>query len=510
MEIDLNYIQKTPEELIQLVYRLAAELSTSNAELSSYREKYDYLVEQLRLAKQQRFGASSEKNQQQADLFDEAGIELPEDVKETITEHHEEDASDSNKKKRPARKPLPADLPREVIVHDLPAAEKICACGNELVRIGEEISEQVKYIPAKLSVVQHVRPKYSCKPCQENVKIAAMPQLLLPKSLATPELVAHILVAKYMDHIPLYRQETIWQRIGLELPRSSLCGWIVKTAELCAPLVKQLHNKIIQYDYIQADETSLQVLNETDRANTSKSTMWVYKGADLAHPCVVFEYQETRGGYHAQTFLKEFKGYLQTDAYSGYHFAEQDDAILPLGCLAHARRPFAELGKLSKKPGLALEAIHYFGRLYAIEKHARENRLSYQQRYELRHQQAPPIFDEFKIWLETHLTKVPKQHKLGQGIQYLLRHWNKLTHYLKDGRLEIDNNKVENLIRPLALGRKNWLFAGSPAGAKAAAIFYSLIATCKLNAVEPYHYFCQMLPLIRLCKTDEDYKKLLP
>lgn len=493
--------------LIQLVYRLAAELSTSHAELSSYREKYNYLIEQLCLAKQQRFSPSSEKNLQQGDLFDEAGIELPDEVKEMIVGNNEEN---SPKKKRSSRKPLPADLPREVIVHDLPAPEKICTCGNELVRIGEEISEQLKYIPAKLSVTQHVRPKYACKPCQETVKIAAMPELLLPKSLATPELVAHILVAKYVDHIPLYRQETIWQCIGLDMPRSSLCGWIIKTAELCTPLVKQLHNKLIQYDLIQADESSLQVLNEAGRANISQSTMWVYKGGNPAYPCVMFDYQETRGGYHAQNFLKGFKGYLQTDAYSGYNFTEQDNAIFSLGCLAHARRPFADLAKLSKKAGLAGEALYYFRCLYAIEKQARVAGLSYQQRYALRHQQAPPIFTEFKNWLEAHIAKVPKQHKLGQGIQYMLRHWQKLTLYLKDGRLEIDNNAVENLIRPLALDRKNWLFAGSPNGAKAAAIFYSLIATCKLNDREPYEYFCQMLPLIRLCKSDEDYNKLLP
>jgi transposase len=301
MEINVNSLPKTPEELIQLVYRLTAELS-------SYKEKYTYLVEQVRLAKQQRFSFSSEKSLLQADLFDEAGIELPEEVKETLFGSSEEAKSNSSNKKRQGRKSIPADLPREVIVHDLPLSEKICACGHELTKIGEEISEQVKYIPAKLSVVQHVRPKYACKTCQEHVKIAAMPQLLLPKSLATPELVAHILVAKYMDHIPLYRQETIWQRIGLDMPRSSLCGWILKTAELCGPLVKLLQNKIIQHDHVQADETSLQVLNETGRTNLSKSTMWVYKGGGLKHPCVVFDYQETRGGYHAQAFLKGFKG----------------------------------------------------------------------------------------------------------------------------------------------------------------------------------------------------------
>jgi len=431
-------------------------------------------------------------------------------VKEEISDAEEIEVKGHTRKKHPVRKPIPADLPREVIVHDIPESEKSCECGSKLVKIGEEISEQVKYIPAQLSVIQHVRPKYACKPCQENVKIAAMPTLLLPKSIATPELVAHIIISKYMDHLPLYRQEAIWHRIGIDMPRSSLCGWILKVAELCKPLIKLLRQEIIKHDYIQADETTLQVLNEAGRADTTKSYMWVYKGGDIAQPSVVFDYQETRGGYHAQTFLKSFKGYLQTDAYSGYNFTDHNNDITALGCMAHARRPFAELAKITKKTGLALDAIKYFQRLYTIEKYARENNLTHHERYELRQQKAPPILDEFKTWLETHLTKVPKQHKLGQGIQYALKHWNELTNYLKDGRLEIDNNFVENLIRPLALGRKNWLFAGSPSGAKAAAIFYSLIATCQLNKIEPYQYFCKMLHQIRLCKTGEDFSRLLP
>jgi len=503
MKTTIKDLPHTVEESHQIIRNLQIELASTQA-------KYHYLIEQIRLAKQQRFGSSSEKNILQADLFDEAGIELPEEVNEEINDLDEIEVKGHTRKKHPVRKPIPADLPREVIVHDVSESEKTCACGSTLVRIGEETSEQIKYIPAKLSVIQHVRPKYACKPCQENVKIAAMPILLLPKSIATPELVAHIIISKYMDHLPLYRQEAIWQRIGIDMPRSSLCGWILKTAELCIPLIKQLQKEIIRHDYIQADETTLQVLNEAGRADTTKSHMWVYRGGDLAHLSVVFDYQETRGGYHAQTFLKGFKGYLQTDAYSGYNFTDQNEAITALGCMAHARRPFAELAKISKKTGLALDAIKYLQHLYAIEKYARENNLSPQQRYELRQQKAPPIFAEFKTWLETYLTKVPKQHKLGQGIQYVLRHWKELTAYLKDGRLEIDNNLVENLIRPLALGRKNWMFAGSPSGAKAAAVFYSLIATCQLNKIEPYQYFCKMLHQIRLCKTDEDYQKLLP
>lgn len=515
MGSDTKLFPDSTDSLQKMILRLQedlsaakTELSASQSELVSYKEKYARLIEELRLARQQRFAPSSEKNAGQSDLFDEAGIELTEELEEQIEERGE--PKNKSSKNHPGRQPLPKDFPREQIIHDLPESEKICACGAHLVKIGEEITEQLKYIPAQLSVIQHIRLRYACKPCQENVRIAPMPVLLLPKSMATPELVAHTIVTKYADHIPLYRQETIWRRLDIDLARSSLCAWILKTAELCEPLVKALQNQLIQNDYTQADETTVQVLEEVGRDNTAKSFMWVYRGGNLAKPSVVFEYQTTRGGFHPQTFLRGFKGYLQTDAYSGYAWAEKQTDICPVGCMAHARRPFAECAKLSKKPGLAAQALQFFKKLYAIEKEAREKNLIPEQRHALRQKQAPPILNEFKEWLDHHLTKVPPQQKLGQAIQYSLRHWKSLNHYLKDGRIEIDNNLIENAIRPFAVGRKNWLFAGSPRGAKAGAILYSLLETCKANGIEPYPYFTAMLHRIRFCSTEADYQRLLP
>lgn len=501
MKIDLKNLPDSPQLLQKMLFDMQAELI-------SYKEKYVRLIEELRLARQQRFSPSSEKNILQPDLFDEAGVELTEELKAQIEEKNELKTNDE--KKHPVRRPLPKDFPRERILHDIPESEKVCTCGAHLLKIGEEVTEQLKYIPAQLSVIQHVRPKYACKPCQGNVKIAPMPLLLLPKSMATPELMAHTIVTKYADHIPLYRQEAIWQRLDIDLPRSSLCAWILKTAELCEPLIRCLQKNIIQGDYTQADETTLQVLDEMGRDNTTKSYIWVYRGGHLEKPSIVFEYQETRGGYHPKEFLQGFKGYLQTDAYSGYHWVEKTSGMCAVGCMAHARRPFADCAKLSKKPGLSAEALNFFKKLYAIEKEAREKTLSAEQRYQLRKKQAPPILDEFKSWLDHHLTKVSPQQKLGQAIQYSLRQWDLLNHYLKDGRIEIDNNRIENVIRPFAVGRKNWLFSGSPRGAKAGAILYSLIETCKANGVEPYQYFTAMLSRIRFCTTDEDYQQLLP
>lgn len=500
MEITIKDIQESPEKF----YRMLVE---SQAELASYKLRYANLLEEIRLAKQYRFGSSSEKNILQSDLFDEAGIELPAEVQEQLSDEIE--IRSHIRKKHPARRPLPAYLPREVILHDIPDVEKVCHCGEHLVRIGEEISEQLKYIPAKISVIQHIRPKYACKPCQENVKIAAMPTLLLPKSIATPELVAHVIISKYCGHLPLYRQEAMWQRMEIDMPRSSLCGWILKTAELCEPLVILLKQNIVAYNYVQVDETTAQVLNEIGRDNHTKSYMWVYRGGG-DKPSIVYEYQETRGGYHAQQFLTGFKGYLQSDAFSGYNWALKDNNIISVGCHAHARRPFAELAKSNKNSGLSHEALKFYRKIYAVEKDARENKLSAEMRYQLRQEKSVPILVAFKKWLDHHLLKTSEQGSIGKAIRYCLSHWNELNNYLKDGRIEIDNNLIENAIRPFALGRKNWLFNASPSGAKAGAIFYSLIETCKANNVEPYKYFCSMLHRIRLCKTEDDYRKLLP
>ncbi len=507
MKIDIKNLPKSQDALKDIIIYLHQSLNDEKSELAIYKQKYACLIEEIRLAKQQRFAPSSEKNVLQSDLFDEAGVELPEEVLEQLDE--DVTVKSHTRKKHPGRRPLPAYLPREIITHDITDSEKICACGENLVRIGEEISEQLKYIPAQISVIQHVRPKYACKPCQENVKIAPMPLLLLPKSIATPELVAQTIISKYCDHIPLYRQETIWERMEIDIPRSSLCGWVLKVAELCEPLVKLLRNHIIAYDYTQADETTVQVLDEVGRDNRTKSYMWCYRGGG-DKLSIVYEYHETRGGYHAQQFLTGFKGYLQSDAYSGYNWADKNKDIISVGCHAHARRPFAELVKLAKGTNLATEAIKFYRKLYKIEKTARENGLSAEARYALRQDESKPVLDAFKIWLDHHLTKTSEQAKIGKGIRYCLNHWTDLTNYLSDGRIEIDNNLLENTIRPFALGRKNWLFMGSPSGAKAGATLYSLIETCKANNIEPYKYLCAMLNSIRGCVTEDDYRKLLP
>lgn len=281
MKIDLENLPDSAELLQKIIFEMRVELA-------SYKEKYARLLEELRLNKSHLYSSSSEKNILQADLFDEAGVELSDEIKRQLTDEIE--VKSHSKKKHPVRRPLPKDLPREIILHDISDQEKICDCGAHLIKIGEEITEQLKYIPAQLSVIQHVHPKYACKPCQENVKISPMPMLFLPKSIATPELVAYTIIAKYCDHLPLYRQESIWNRLEIDIPRSSLCGWVLKTAELCEPLVNLLQKNIIAHDYTQADETPVQVLDEVGRDNTTKSYIWCYRGGGEKFS-IVYEYQ---------------------------------------------------------------------------------------------------------------------------------------------------------------------------------------------------------------------------
>ena len=499
MSVDIKNLPNDSEALKKLLLNL-------HSESQGWKLKYESLLETFKLAQQHRYGASSEKNILQDDFFDEADAPIPEDntsEEEVIVQAHA-------RKKHPKRPKLPEHLPREVIEYDISDEEKQCACGCQKERFGEEVSEQLDVIPPQLKVLKHVRPKYVCKRCEANISVAPMPDLLLPKSIAAPGLVAYTITAKYVDHLPLYRQEAIWKRYGIAIPRNSSCGWLMKTYELCEPLWLLLGNYVFSWKYVQADETPGQVLKEPGRKDRQKSYIWVYRGGLPNKKAVYFEYQETREAKHAQRLLKGFKGYLQTDGYRGYDWVDKEPDITHLACMAHARRPFAELVKISKKTGKAHEALSLIGKLYAIEDEARDNQLTAKERYDLRLEQSVPILDKIRAWLDRCIEGTPPKGKLGRGIRYMLDRWEELTHYLKDGNLEIDNNLIENDIRPFALGKKNWLFAGNPRGAKAGAVFYSLIKTAQANGIEPYAYLRYILERIRGCKVESDYEMLLP
>lgn len=457
-----------------------------------------------------RFGSKSEKlDDKQMPLF---GEEDPEKIDvESVEAADESITISSYKRKKTGRKPLPEHLPREEVIHDLDDDEKVCGCGHDLHKVGEDVSEQLDIIPAKIKVLKHRRYKYACRSCEEGVKSAQLPKQPIPKSIATAGLLSHVLVSKYVDHLPLYRQEGMLQRLKVDIVRSTMSHWMLRCAKLLAPLVEELKRDIRESSYAQADETRLQVLNEPDRPNKSKSYLWGYRAiGPLIGVVVVFEYQPARHAKYAENFLKSFEGHLQTDGYIGYQGLRDRKSITSYGCMAHARRKFMDIIKANKKASKAPQAVAFIAKLYKVEKRAREEEMSAAKRCELRQKESKPILDDFKRWLDESMQKVPPQSAISQAIRYTLNQWKYLKNYINNGVVEIDNNYLENAIRPIAVGRRNWLFSGSVEGAKASSIIYSLVQTCRANGVEPYAYFKTVLNKISDCKTSEDYRQLLP
>jgi transposase len=349
-----------------------------------------------------------------------------------------------------------------------------------------------------------------------TVKIAPVPVQLIPKSIATEGLLAHLIVSKFADALPLYRQQKIFSRMGIELSRSTMANWVVKASQHCKPLIDLLSEEIRSGPVTNIDESPLQVLKEPNRHNTTKSYMWIFKGGLPDHPALVYQYHPTRNGDVAARFLGDYEGYVQSDAFSGYEQLSRKKGIRHVGCWVHARRNFVDILKAKKKnrsqriqpKSLADEALEYIGRLYQIEKEGKG--LPPEQIYRLRQEKSKPVLNDFKKWLEAKKEITPPKGLLGKAIQYTLNNWDKLIVYLEDGRLKPDNNDAENAIRPFVLGRKNWLFAGHPNGAEAGATFFSLVETAKANGLEPYRYLRYIFEKIPLAETVQDYKNLLP
>ena len=426
----------------------------------------------------------------------------------------------AHKRKKRGRKPLPKDLPRETVIHDIPEEEKVCACGATLERIGEEVSEKLDIIPAKIRVIRHIRPKYACKECEgskderPSVRIAPVEPELLPKSIATPGLIAHILTGKFVDHMPFYRQEKQFHRLGIDLSRRNMSRWAIKVAAACQPLLNLCREEVLSGYCINIDETALQVLNEPGRAAKTKSYMWVFRRGDPYRPVFIYEYHPTRSGDVASSFLQGYKGYVQTDGYIGYDFLDHLKDIVHTGCWAHARRYFVDVtkaqGRNRKKTGSADVALEYIRKLYRLESRARDKNLEPDEIYALRQTKSKPILSQFNKWLLKRSGQTPPRGLLGKAISYCLNQWDRLEGYLKDGRLTMDNNAAENAIRPFVVGRKNWLFSGTPEGAEASALFYSLIETAKANGLEPYSYLRYIFEKLPLAENLEDYEALLP
>jgi transposase len=399
----------------------------------------------------------------------------------------------ASKRRKAARKPLPAHLPREDHRHDV--GEQCDSCGGQLHYIGEDVSEMLEYIPARFKVIRHIRPKWSCPDCQQIIQAPA-PERPIPNGLAGPDLLAQVLVSKYCDHQPLHRQSRIYARDGVELARSTLADWVGQASGLLKPLVDAIHRHVVGGDTLHADDTPIPVL-DPGRGRTKTGRLWTYVRDEQpwqgqAPPAVWFAYTPNRQGQHPQHHLRHFSGVVHADGFAGFN-ALYANGCREAACMAHVRRKFYDIHEAKASP-LAIEALAFIRQLYQVEEPIRGKPPDARRRR--RQQMAVPILAAFKDWLAHTLMQVSQKSELAKAIRYALSRWAALTRYCEDGRIEIDNNAAERALRGVALGRKNYLFAGSDQGGERAAALYSLIETAKLNDLDPMAYLRHVLSVI--------------
>jgi len=473
------------EALKVLVREQYAQLLSHEAEI----EHLKLLIAQLQ---RQQFGRKSERVERQIEQLEQRLEDLETSRAERPPAEKPETVAAGAAPRRPARKPLPAHLPRETQVY-APPHEACPACGGVLRPFGEDVSEVLEYVPASFKVLRQVRPKLSCSGCERIVQAPA-PSRPIERGLAGPGLLAHVLVAKYADHLPLYRQSEIYARSGVELERSTLADWVGGASRLLAPLVEALRHYVMAPGKVHADDTPVPVL-APGQGQTKTGRLWTYvrddrPAGDTAAPAVWFAYSPDRKGEHPGRHLEGFRGVLQADAYAGFHHLYQDHQIQEACCWAHVRRKFYDLQQAHASP-LATEAVQRIGQLYDIEREIRGR--SPDERKQARQARARPVVDAMQTWFEVSLRKLSRKSDVALAIQYALNRWTALTRYLENGQIEIDNNAAERALRAVALGRKNYLFAGSDAGGERAALLYSLIGSAKLNGLDPEAYLREVL-----------------
>lgn len=478
------------QELLLELARLKQENAEKDRKILQIQEELQEVYELLARDRRRQYGPSSEKvSPDQMGLFNEAEIEaskdadLPED-EITIPEH--------KRKSRGKRLPLPASLPREEVVIDL--ENKICPHdGAELKLIGEDVNEKLELIPAKVKVIKTIRKKYS-SPCCEKIHAGALPLELVPKSMATPSLISYIAVAKYADAIPLHRMEEMLSRYQIEISRQSMARWMIKLGQALIPLINLLREKLLDSPYIRMDETPVQVLKENGKTAESNSYMWVQARAG-AEPIMLFYYDPTRKKSVVKELLGDYAGVLQVDGYAGYDEICEKQKILRLGCWAHARRKFFDAFKASSGNKIGKHGIKVIKELY--EK--KEKGLPIEEKY----------LDDFHDWMEEQEVKTTPSSLAGKALKYALGEWKFLKRACL-GDYDLDNNLIEGQIRYFALGRKNWMFSDTVAGAEASANIYSIVRTARLNGLEINDYMTRLVAEIPKAKTVEDFEKLLP
>ncbi|WP_339493035.1 IS66 family transposase [Pseudomonas sp. EA_15y_Pfl2_R67] len=476
--------------------------------LAQMQSKVVLLEEENALLRQRLFGRKSEQTADpatpQLPLFNEAeSIETPAPV-----EADEEVVTPT--KRRGKRKPLPADLPRIEIIHDLPEHELSCICGCRKHAIGEETSEQLEIVPMQIRVIKHIRKVYGCRGCETAPVTADKPAQLIEKSMASPSVLAMLLTTKYVDGLPLHRFEKVLARHGVDIPRQTLARWVIQCCEHFQPLLNLMRERLLESPVIHCDETRVQVLKEPDRDPTSQSWMWVQASGPPERPVILFDYTTSRAQEVPLRLLADYRGYLMTDDYAGYNAAGTQPGVERLACMAHARRKFVDAQKVQPKgkTGRADVALAMINKLYGIERDLKD--VTDDQRFAGRQAQSLPVLTQLKSWLEKTLPQVTAQSALGKAVHYLGNNWSRLERYIEAGFLPIDNNAAERAIKPFVIGRKAWLFSDTPKGAAASAQLYSLIETAKANGQEPYAWLRHVLERLPLAESVEDFEALLP
>ena len=470
---------------------LAALVLAQQEKLLSRDSEIEHLKLIIAKLRRMMFGTKSEKITREIEQLE---LKL-EELEVRKAERAEAGPGSEPSRQRPSRQPLPEHLPREVHVH-MPDRDTCTACGGGLSKLGEDVSEMLEYVPASFKVIRHVRPKLCCTKC-DVIHEAPAPSRPIERGLAGPGLLAHVLVAKYADHLPLYRQSEINAREGVDLDRSTLADWIGAASHLLSPLVDQLRRHVLAASKLHADDTPVPVLAPgTGRTKTAR--LWTYVRDDRAAagdapPAVWFAYSEDRKGEHPKQHLSSFSGILQADGYAGFHHLYEGGRIVEAACWAHVRRKFYDI-QIANGSSIATEAVKRIGAVYDIEREVRGKPAEV--RTEIRQARARPLLDELHRWLNKTLAGLSRKSDTALAIRYALSRWRALSRYIDDGRIEMDNSAAERALRTVALGRKNYLFAGSDAGGERAAAIYSLLGTAKLNRLDPELYLRRVLERI--------------
>jgi transposase len=525
MQVLPDTLPTTVAELQQLLVEKQLIIKQQADELTAIQTLNTVLEEKLRLQNQKHFAQSSEKNPGQAELqfLNEAEMLHAQEVLEQTEASNDAEQDDSievpaHTRKRGKKRQLPSDLPRCEVIHDLSDEQKQCSCGLTMSVIGEEVLEQLGIVPQQFYVIVHRKLKYACT-CKSCMRTASMPVQPIPGSQASPQIMSHVMVSKLHDGLPLYRQEKMAQREGLDLDRSKLARWMIEGSKIFQPIWNCLQDSFYSYDIALADETGIQVLKEQGRKPENKSYLWIRRGGPPDKPVVLVDYSPSRAGDVAHGLLEHFKGYLVVDGYSGYNATVRKNKLLPVYCNDHSRRKFVDVVKsLTKDLGeeakeqsknwIASQAVELYKSLYRVEKMIKDK--SPEEKYAERQRLAVPLWETFLMWANRMQVEGVAHGGTRKALAYLINHSEGLQRYCTDGRLPMSNIQAEHVAKAIAVPRKNFLFADTPAGAESSAMIYSLLETAKINHQHPQRYLSVLLSELPNLQSGDELEALLP